>query len=126
MFRQSATGRGGWVKYTFLALLAAGGASAGLYLSGAWSGASTPKDGPAPAEVQRFPLSTFDVRDQQEAPKLAADGGGVYLAWASQTGENERTLYLTRREGGAFAEPRSLATSGIFRTVSRSRGQTVT
>lgn len=75
----------------------------------------------------RFPLTKEDMNEQMEAPALAVDGQHVYLAWVSETGSDQRTLFWTHsNDGGAtFAEPRSLRTTGIHTSVSESRGRKV-
>jgi hypothetical protein len=61
---------------------------------------------PDPAR-QEFMLLPADVTADRETPALAVDSEGrVLMAWASQTGELERTLYLARSsDGGAHFEP---------------------
>src|SRR4051812_33085193 len=112
-----------WAKYALLAALVIAGGAVGTYLSGSWPGGKTPDTSAdtAGGAPHRFPLTAADVRDTMEAASLAADADGrVYLAWASQTGPEERTLWLARTEeaGVPFSEPRAITTSGIFRTVS--------
>jgi len=130
--------RFGWIKYSFLIALAVAGLTGGLYFSG---GLIAPTDNPTPngptnrsrttvmaAENTRFPLTSFDAKDQMEAPELAADSTGrVYLAFASQTGASERTLYLTRSDDGgkSFAAPRQITRSGIYESVAQMKGKTV-
>ncbi len=63
---------------------------------------------PAPASARReFLLLPADVTADRETPALAVDSEGrLLMAWASQTGELERTLYLARSsDGGAHFEP---------------------
>ncbi|WP_425615028.1 hypothetical protein NA78x_004916 [Anatilimnocola sp. NA78] len=82
----------------------------------------------ANATRNSFPLAAADIRDSQEAPVVAIDGQQrVYLAWSSQTGNDERTLFLTSSHdrGKTFAEPRALRKSGIFKSVSQMNGKTV-
>lgn len=55
-----------------------------------------------------FRLNAADVHADREHPALAADRQGrVLMAWASQTGELERTLYLARSADGGktFDQP---------------------
>jgi hypothetical protein len=56
---------------------------------------------------QEFILLPADVTADRETPALGVDSEGrVLMAWASQTGELERTLYLARsNDGGAHFEP---------------------
>ncbi|WP_169974657.1 exo-alpha-sialidase [Tautonia rosea] len=50
---------------------------------------------------QEFPLLPADVSSTREAPSLTlAPDGSMLLAWASQTGDDERTLMLARFEPG--------------------------
>ncbi|HEX3315925.1 MAG TPA: hypothetical protein VHR72_13590, partial [Gemmataceae bacterium] len=61
----------------------------------------------------------FDAKDQIEAPSLACDATGrIFLAWASKTGDAERTVYLTSNAVAAesFAEPRLVAQAPIYKT----------
>jgi hypothetical protein len=123
---------GSWLKAGSLFVLVAAGVAGGLYLSGWEPFPRTiclfPESAPHPEPV-RFPLSSFDVKDTHETPELAvAPDGRLLLAWPSQTGEGERTLYLTSStdRAASFAEPRKLATSGISKSVSQMHGKTVT
>lgn len=116
--------RTAWGKLSALILLAVLGLGGGLYL------ANMPVP-PVLADtpVQRFPLTEADIRDNLEAPTLTTDASGaVYLAWASRTGEEERTLFLARssQPGQPFAPPRAITRSGIYRAISRMKGKTVT
>ncbi len=56
---------------------------------------------------QEFVLLPADVTADRETPAMAVDSGGrLLLAWVSQTGESERTLYLARSsDGGTRFEP---------------------
>lgn len=129
--------RAGWIKYGLLLVLVAGGGTAGLYLSGAWTAereeqhqnpgenhpTAKPADGPAPVFTHRFPLTARDARDGNEAPELAADNfGRVFLTWASKTGDAERTVFLSRTTdaGKTFETPRELSKGGVFK--SRGKG----
>jgi hypothetical protein len=70
--------------------------------------ASGLSDAMVPASTrQEFVLLPADVTADRETPALAVDSGGrVLMAWASQTGDLERTLYLARSsDGGAHFEP---------------------
>jgi len=83
---------------------------------------------PAESAVQSFALTAADAKETMEAPALATDGAGnVFLAWASRTGENERTLFVARSEGarGAFAAPALVTKSAVYKAVSQMKGQTV-
>lgn len=122
--------RTGWAKYALLFVLAAGGLGAGLYLAD-----RSPEPAPEPATpaavppVHSFALTAADAKETVEAPVLAADAGGrVYLAWASRTGDDERTLSLAHSDDGArtFAAPKVVTKSGVLKTVSQMKGKTVT
>lgn len=103
--------------------------------SAATAGAVPAEPHPASAEtplkksadwLHEFLLSEADVRDTQEAPALAIDGNDqIAVAWASKTSETERTLNFvsSRDRGRSFDHPRSIATSGIFRSGSGGKGQ---
>ncbi|MBP3954428.1 hypothetical protein J8F10_03875 [Gemmata sp. G18] len=135
MSATSTSTRSGWVKYLALLVLAAGGLGGGLFLAGqspnpppGSSAEQSPTDGSAQTSPQRFPLTAADAPDTLEAPVLAADATGrAYAAWASRTGDNERTLFLARSEPGrAFDAPKIVARSGVFKSVSQMKGKTVT
>ncbi len=69
---------------------------------------SRPSHAMVPASArQEFILLPADVAADRETPALAVDSEGrVLMAWASQTGELVRTLYLARSsDGGAHFEP---------------------
>lgn len=90
--------------------------------------APTPTDTPTPSAGTRFPLTPADARDAIEAPSVTVDRRGrVYLAWASRTGDNQRTLFLSRSHDGVqFDGPRAIAATGIHKAVSTMKGKTVT
>jgi hypothetical protein len=79
--------------------------------------AVSPPPGPPPSPKPRPPgrvrvkheyvLLPADVKADRETPAVAADARGrVVLAWASQTGKDERTLFLARSgDGGVTFEP---------------------
>jgi len=84
--------------------------------------------GPLAATSTRFALSDADRKETLETPSLAAGPAGrVYLAWASQTGPAERTLYLARSTdaGETFGEPQPIAKTTIHEDVSSMRGKQV-
>lgn len=56
--------------------------------------------------AHQYALRPEDVHADRETPAVAADGAGhVVLAWASQTGALERTIFLARSsDGGAHFE----------------------
>lgn len=61
-----------------------------------------------PLQRQEFPLLQADIASIREAPSLAlAPDGTVVLAWASQTSDSERTLFLARStdDGKTFNTP---------------------
>jgi hypothetical protein len=105
-----------------------------------WAVLSSPPEGPpqpsppgprtpAPgANVHRFPLGPADVRLDRETPALAVDARGrVLLAWASQSGEGERTLWLARSaDGGAkFETPAAFRKARVHRYTAKMRGKEV-
>jgi hypothetical protein len=124
------TSRNGWVKYGLLAVLVAGGGAGGFYLSEGWPSSANPApsqnlpidDSPPPA--QRFPLSTFDRKDTVEAPSLAStQDGHLFVAWASKTGDAERTVFLTQSADGgrSFETPRRISKGGIYKTPAKGK-----
>ncbi|OWK44370.1 putative signal peptide protein [Fimbriiglobus ruber] len=83
---------------------------------------------PDAPNVHRFPLSAADVKDTNEAPTLAADAAGrVFLAWASKTGDRERTVFFTRTtdSGRMFDAPHTISKGGIYRSRSSENGKIV-
>jgi hypothetical protein len=117
------------VKPLTLAALAAAGLGGGVYLAAYSPTPAGPPVGPAEVPVHRFPLTAADAKDTLEAPVLTADPAGrLYLAWASRTGDDERTLYLARSDdaGGRFDGPRAVAKSGVFKSVAQTKGKAVT
>lgn len=119
---------GAWAKGGSLLVLVAAGIAGGAYLSASRS-PSAPEPPPDSPATIRFPLSALDVKDTSEAPDLAADAAGrVYLAWPSQTGPAERTLFLaaTADRGATFTTPAKIATSGIFRSSPEGTGRKMT
>lgn len=130
--------RAGWAKYAALFALAAVGLGTGLYLAGGSDPAlETLPDTELPSargsaeepRARQFALTAADAKDTLEAPVLAADAGGrVYLAWASRTGDDERTLFLARSDdGGRTVPPAKVVTkSGVFKSVSQMKGKPVT
>jgi hypothetical protein len=71
--------------------------------------------------THEFALSAADVRDTQEAPAVAIDSEDrICLAWASKTGDGERTLYVATSDdsGSTFTGPRVVRKSGIFKSSS--------
>jgi hypothetical protein len=74
----------------------------------------------------RFPLSTADVKLDRETPAVAADDQDrVLIAWASQTGEHERTIWLARSgDGGVnFEEPRPWRKVATYEYASKMGGK---
>ncbi len=46
-----------------------------------------------------FPLRPADVAEDRETPAVAVDADGrVLVAWATVSGENERTIHLVRSD----------------------------
>src|SRR5436305_1997914 len=125
--------RAGTLKLVVAAVLAAAGVAGGFYLGTFDEPGPTPDGRGAPSRANarptRFPLSTFDTHERNEAPELAVDATGrVFLVWASQDGPETRVLLLSQSddEGRNFSAPRAVAHSGIVRTVSPSKNMTVT
>jgi hypothetical protein len=123
--------RSGWLKYALLVVLAGTGLAGGVYLANyPAADKPTPEPEKKPSLSQhRFPLSAADAKERNESPEIAVDSSGrVYVTWASQTGPEERTLFLSRSEdaGRTFAQPQEVARSGIFRSVSQMRGTSIT
>lgn len=85
--------------------------------------------GPTTVPLVQFPLSERDVTDTLEAPSVAVDAAGnAYLAYASQTGDAERTLYLARFDAlgqQLDPEPVAIRSASIFTAVSTMRGKEV-
>ena len=126
-------GRDMLLKCGFLVVLVAGAAAGGLYLSGGWPGGEPhpqPPGQPAPAaddppRSHHFALSALDAKDTIEAPTLAiGPGGSVFLAWASKTGEAERTVLFTRSTDGGrtFENPKAVSKGGIYKTAGKGKG----
>jgi hypothetical protein len=84
---------------------------------------------PAAVPLAQLPLSERDLTDTLEAPSVAVDSAGnVYLAYASQTGEAERTLYLARfdAQGQSLdSEPIAIRTTAIYTAVSNTNGKEI-
>jgi hypothetical protein len=80
-----------------------------------------------PPVVHRFPLSSLDAKDTVEAPDVAVDAQGqVFLAWASKTGDAERTVFLVRSPDGgrSFDSPTVVGKGGVFKSVAKGEGKT--
>jgi hypothetical protein len=76
--------------------------------------------------LHEFPLSAEDVRDTQEMPAIAIDGAGrIALAWASKDSAASRRLLLTTsaNRGRSFSDPRTIASSGIFKSGGGTSGR---
>lgn len=85
-------------------------------------------EGPPPAKVntQSFPLSQYDLQDRLQAPQLASNGAGkVWVAWESQTSDNERTIFLARSEDGGqtYSDAKAVRTSSIHQWDAMIRGR---
>jgi hypothetical protein len=73
-----------------------------------------------------FLLSPEDVANDRETPALAIDAAGrVVLAWAAQSGDNERTIYLARSSDGGktFDQPAAFRKVPIYRFTSQGKGK---
>lgn len=89
---------------------------------------SPPHATPADPARREFPLRREDVSNDRETPALAVDAlGRVVLAWAAQSGENERTIHLARSADGGktFGSPAAFRKVPIFRFASQSKGKAV-
>ncbi|HEY1192037.1 MAG TPA: sialidase family protein [Gemmata sp.] len=117
------------VKYGLLAVLVAGGAAGGFYLSGNRSAQEPPQppasSAPTAAEwpqSHRFPLTALDAKDTVEAPDLATGAdGSIFLTWGSKTGAAERTVFFTRSlDGGrSFDDPKAISKAGVYKTPTK-------
>lgn len=79
--------------------------------------------------MSEFTLTDADRKDQLETPTLAVDSlGRVFAAWASQTGEQERTLFLASSltSGKSFDPPKPVQKSEIYSYQIESKGRTIT
>lgn len=75
-----------------------------------------------------FPLAAEDVDDTVESPSIAvSDSGIVYVAWATKTGDSERSLMLSRSDDGGrtWVNPWKVTTSPIHVAVSEMRGRRI-
>jgi hypothetical protein len=83
----------------------------------------------APATPRKeFALRPADAQADRETPAIAVDGRGrILLAWASQTGDSERTLTLARSSDGGktFDPPVAWRKVPIYRYTSKSKGKDV-
>jgi hypothetical protein len=79
--------------------------------------------------LAQYPLAAQDVKDTLEAPSVAIDSAGhTYLAYASQTGDAERTLFLARFDPQGHAldhEPIAVRKTAIYTSVSTLRGKEI-
>jgi len=83
---------------------------------------------PAAGDLVRheFFLGQQDVANDRETPAVAADDEGrVVLAWAAQSSESERTLYLARSTDGgkSFLAPVPWRKVPIYKYSSAAKGQ---
>jgi hypothetical protein len=123
-----------WAKFLLMAGVVVGGAGFGFYMAGgslphpenqdlAFHGPADPSPCEVPLQQQRFPLSALDVKDTSEAPEVTVNCcGKVFLAWASRTGEAERTLFFTRSsDGTTFETPRVISKGGVYKTPGKGK-----
>jgi hypothetical protein len=85
--------------------------------------APLPDSTPAPPLRREFPLRPDDVKADRETPAIAVDARGrVLLAFASQTGDLERTIHLARSSDGGqtFSEPKPWRKVPIYKYASKS------
>jgi hypothetical protein len=86
---------------------------------------AAPTLAPAP-DRREFPLRLEDVANDRETPAVAADAEGhVVLAWAAQSGDAERTIYLARSADGGktFDPPAPFRKVPIYRFTSQGKGK---
>jgi hypothetical protein len=117
----NAVSRRGYVRTALLGLAVVAGAATGLYLTSP----EKPEPASATPTIQRFRLTALDAKDQIESPALTCDAAGrIYLAWASKTGDAERTILLASRgpEAEAFDEPRVVSRAGVYKTRPKGKG----
>lgn len=75
-----------------------------------------------------FSLSEFDIADRLQNPQLAGDAKGLlWLAWESQTADDQRSIFLTMSDdaGETFDKPRAVRTTSIYGWDSMMRGRPV-
>lgn len=129
------------VLLLLIVLIALGGLAVGFLFLGVRSGptpigvwkAPTPAPvatlpvGAAPQVLGQLELSELDKKDSLEAPAIAvAPNGDVLVAYASQTGKEERTLRLARfRNDQAVGEPTEICKTQIHYSVSQQDGKEV-
>jgi hypothetical protein len=111
------------------------GLAAGWVASGQRGTTATPseyhsvKKPPASPARKEFELGTDDVANDRETPALAVDARGhVVLAWAKQSGANERTIYLARSADGGrtFDMPAPFRKVPIYKYTSKGKNGAVT
>lgn len=127
------TNNGSWLKFLFMGCAVFLGGSLGLYLATDFDGpvslpSSCPNQSGFKTEPISFPLEHFDVKDTQERPTIAVDDKKrVYVAWASQTGESEKKLFLAKSDdnGESFSKAREILKSAIFKSISQMKGKTI-
>ncbi|WP_406693606.1 sialidase family protein [Singulisphaera sp. Ch08] len=120
-----------------VALMAAGGFAMGWLAFGSRARTAlnpsaietAQKNSARPVEVERrYVLRPEDIQADRETPALAVDDKGhVVVAWASQTGDLERTIYLLRSSDGGtnFAPPVPWRKVPIYKFQSKSPGKTM-
>lgn len=123
-----------------VALLAAGGFAMGWMAFGVrphppqapsvGDTAAPARTEPRSVEVERrYVLRPEDIQADRETPAIAVDGQGrVVVAWASQTGDLERTIYLLRSSDGGtnFDPPVPWRKVPIYKFPSKTPGKTMT
>jgi hypothetical protein len=78
------------------------------------------------ADRREFPLRQEDVANDRETPALAVNAAGrVLLAWAAQSGDAERTIYLARSADGGrtFDPPAPFRKVPIYKFTSQGKGR---
>jgi len=85
---------------------------------------------PRAVEIERrYVLRPEDIHADRETPAIAVDAKGqVVVAWASQTGALERTIYLLHSSDGGrnFSPPVPWRKVPIYRFQSKTPGKTMT
>jgi hypothetical protein len=73
-----------------------------------------------------FPLRPEDIANDRETPAVAVDAEGrAVVAWAAQSGDNDRTIYLARSADGGktFDPPSPFHKVPIYRFTSQGKGK---
>lgn len=120
-------------NFATLAVVAIAGAVAGWYLlAGRLTSPVDPHDHsetrPTVEVSHRWPLLPADAQGDTDPPVVAVDAKGrVLVAWSSQTGAAERTLFLARSEDEAdnFEKPVAFRKVGVYQHTATSKGKSM-